>query len=66
MNEVSFPLMIVVAIILLSQSIFLFTDARKKGHNYWFWGLIGLIQAPVPILVYLIFFRKIWKKKKLN
>lgn len=63
MNEVSFPLMIVVAIILLSQSIFLFTDARKKGHNYWFWGLIGLIQAPVPILVYLIFFRKIWKKK---
>lgn len=55
-------LIIVVAVILLSQSIYLFIDARKHGHNYWLWGIIGLIQAPMPLLFYLIFARKIWKK----
>jgi hypothetical protein len=57
-------MLIVVAAILLSQSIFLFTDARKHGHNYWLWGILGLIQAPFPMLVYLIFARKIFKSDK--
>jgi hypothetical protein len=55
-------MLIVVAAILLSQSIFLFTNARKHGHNYWLWGILGLIQAPFPMLVYLIFARKIFKR----
>ncbi|MBU8880047.1 sigma-Y antisigma factor component [Bacillus sp. FJAT-29790] len=62
-NEISPHLLIIVAIILISQSIFLFTNARKHGHNYWLWGIVGLIQAPMPTLVYLIFVRKIWRKK---
>jgi NADH:ubiquinone oxidoreductase subunit 6 (subunit J) len=49
-------------VVLLTQSIFLFVDARKHGHNYWLWGILGLIQAPVPLLVYLLTFRKIWKR----
>lgn len=52
-----------VAVILLSQSIFLFLDARKRGHNYWLWGIIGLIQAPMPLLIYLLFVRRIFQKK---
>ncbi|WNS76734.1 sigma-Y antisigma factor component [Bacillus sp. DTU_2020_1000418_1_SI_GHA_SEK_038] len=63
-EEVSLPLLIVVAVILISQSTFLFTNARKHGHNYWLWGILGLIQAPVPTLVYLLFVRKLWRKKK--
>ncbi|UII56842.1 sigma-Y antisigma factor component [Cytobacillus spongiae] len=62
-EEISLPLLIVVAIILICQSIFLFMDARKHGHNYWFWGIIALIQAPMPTIVYLIFVRKIWQNK---
>ncbi|EWG12433.1 hypothetical protein [Cytobacillus firmus] len=61
-EEISFPLLIIVGVILISQSMFLFLDARKHGHNYWLWGIIGLIQAPMPTLFYLIFVRKIWQK----
>ncbi|MEQ2529616.1 sigma-Y antisigma factor component [Bacillaceae bacterium CLA-AA-H227] len=63
MNEqISLPLVFMIGVILISQSIFLFINARKYGHNYWFWGTIGLIQAPMPTLFYLLFARKIWKK----
>ncbi|MDZ5470166.1 sigma-Y antisigma factor component [Bacillus sp. 31A1R] len=61
-EEVSLPLLIIVGIILLSQSLFLFIHARKHGHNFWLWGIIGLIQVPMPLLFYLLFVRKIWKK----
>ncbi|WP_079507860.1 sigma-Y antisigma factor component [Mesobacillus jeotgali] len=67
MNEELSPFMLaVVATILLSQSIFLFTNARKHGHNHWLWGILGMIQAPMPLLVYLLFIRKVWRKKKGN
>ncbi|MFF2446290.1 sigma-Y antisigma factor component [Neobacillus sp. NPDC058068] len=59
-------LIIIVAAILLMQSIYLFLDARKRSHNYWFWGIVGLIQAPMPTLFYLIFIRKIFHKKAGN
>lgn len=62
-EEISLPLLIIVGIILIAQSTFLFLDARKHGHNYWLWGIIGIIQAPMPTLFYLIFVRKIWQKK---
>ncbi|MFE4522097.1 sigma-Y antisigma factor component [Cytobacillus firmus] len=62
-EEISLPLLIIVGVILIAQSMFLFLDARKHGHNYWLWGIIGLIQAPMPALFYLIFVRKIWQKK---
>ncbi|MCM3178736.1 sigma-Y antisigma factor component [Cytobacillus horneckiae] len=52
------------AIILISQSLFLFVNARKHGHNYWLWGILGLIQAPMPTLFYLLFARKLWRSKK--
>ncbi|QOR67359.1 sigma-Y antisigma factor component [Cytobacillus suaedae] len=53
-----------VALILIAQSTWLFLDARKRGHNYWLWGIVGLIQAPMPSLFYLLFVRKIFKTKK--
>jgi hypothetical protein len=62
-NELSPTVIIIVAAILLLQSIFLFLDARKRNHNYWLWGIVGLIQAPMPTLFYLLFIRKIFRKR---
>ena len=62
-NELSPTLIIFVAAILLMQSIYLFLDARKHNHNYWLWGIVGLIQAPMPTLFYLFFIRKIFRKR---
>lgn len=62
-DEISLLGMIAVAIILLTQSFYLFWSARKHNHNYWLWGIVGLIQAPMPTLFYLIFVRKIFRKK---
>jgi hypothetical protein len=61
-GELTLPVIILVAVILLLQSLYLFLDARKRNYNYWFWGIVGLIQAPMPTLFYLIFIRKIFKK----
>ncbi|MCM3690314.1 sigma-Y antisigma factor component [Neobacillus niacini] len=62
-NELSPTVIIIVATILLLQSIYLFLDARKRNHNYWLWGIVGLIQAPMPTLFYLVFIRKIFRKR---
>lgn len=62
-NELSPTVIVLVAAVLLLQSIFLFLDARKRNHNYWLWGIVGLIQAPMPTLFYLLFVRKIFRKK---
>ncbi len=61
-GQISLPLIFLLGVILISQSVFLFLNARKYGHNYWLWGVIGLIQAPMPTLFYFLFARKIWKK----
>nr|WP_309098969.1 sigmaY antisigma factor component [Fredinandcohnia onubensis] len=63
MNTNDTLLFIVAVIILLIQSFWLFLDARKRGHNYWFWGIWGLIQTPLPLIFYLIFARKIYRRK---
>jgi ABC-type multidrug transport system permease subunit len=62
-GELTLPIIIMVVLILLFQSIFLFLDARKRNLNYWLWGILGLIQAPMPTLFYLVFVRKIFVKR---
>lgn len=62
-DNLTFTQIIIVVGILLSQSLYLFFDARKRNFNYWLWGIVGLIQAPMPVLFYLIFVRKIFQKK---
>lgn len=41
-----------IAIVLISQSTWLFLDAGKRGGLKWFWGIWGLISFPLPLLVY--------------
>ncbi|CAH0220010.1 Negative regulatory protein YxlD [Peribacillus sp. Bi96] len=63
MSNLKIFALIVCGLILLAQSIFLFIDARKNGFNHWMWGILGLIQAPFPLIFYLIV-KKIRKKEE--
>lgn len=72
MNEVHMDTLpwwgwLLVAAILFSQSTWLFLDARKRGSNCWFWGIWGIIQAPGPLIVYLLVVRNVhrrWLRKR--
>lgn len=69
--KLSFWFWVIVAAILLTQSTWLFLDARKRDSMPWFWGIWGLIQFPLPTIFYWIIVRmelfgriKEWKKLK--
>ncbi|MGO4497731.1 sigmaY antisigma factor component [Paenibacillus sp. 2RAB27] len=52
-----------IALIILVQSTWLYVDSRRRGARHpWFWGIWGIIQAPVPTIVYLFAVRKIHRK----
>lgn len=55
---------IALAIVMLTQSTWLFLDARRHSRYPWFWGIWGLIQCPLPLVLYLLIVRKdLWKNK---
>lgn len=56
-------LCVLIALILICQGSWMFWDARKRGHNAWLWGFLGLTQFPMYLIIYLIFVRKIVKRK---
>jgi hypothetical protein len=64
LTDIPFYGWIALAVIIFSQSIFLFTDARKRTPHYWIWGIWGLTTTPVPFILYMIFVRKIFKRKE--
>ncbi|SDB83788.1 hypothetical protein [Shouchella lonarensis] len=49
---------VVIPLLLLAQGVWLFMDASKHGRHPWLWGVLGLVQLPLPILVYYFFVRK--------
>lgn len=49
--------------IMLTQSILLFMDAKKKGAYAWFWGIWGLIQFPLPTVFYYFIVIRPYRKK---
>ncbi|PGM56845.1 transcriptional regulator [Bacillus sp. AFS053548] len=58
-------ILILVFIILITQSITLFTKAKKRNRSAWLWGLLGMIQFPWPsVFFYFLVVRK--DRKKLN
>ncbi|MFK3959997.1 transcriptional regulator [Guptibacillus hwajinpoensis] len=52
----------ILILLLLTQSMLLFIDAKKKGSYPWVWGIWGLIQLPMPTLFYLLFV--VWPYKR--
>lgn len=63
LSSISPWLAILLALTLICQGSWMFWDARKRGHNAWLWGFLGLIQFPTYLVIYLIFVRKIFKRK---
>ncbi|MCD1260041.1 sigmaY antisigma factor component [Paenibacillus athensensis] len=57
-------LWIALGILMLAQSTLLFLDAQRQGRRYWFWGLWGLIQFPLPSLVYLLTVRRAHRRRE--
>ena len=51
-----------IAILLSSQAVLLFRDAKKTGRNPWVWGGAGLVQFPLPAIAYFILNRRNQKK----
>lgn len=47
-----FPLL---GLILLAQGLYIFKKAKKKGFNHWLWGFIGLLNAPLALIYFLIY-----------
>ena len=46
--------LVLLAVALFSQGMWLFLDARKHGLNRWLWGILGLLNFPSSLLVYLL------------
>ena len=63
-SDVPLPLWAALAAVLLTQSIWLFLDARKRESYPWVWGIWGLVQFPLPTIVYLIVVRKVLRKRR--
>ncbi len=63
LSTIPVSLWILVAFILLCQGSWMFWDAKKRGHNAWLWGGLGLIQFPTYLIIYLIFVRKVFKRR---
>lgn len=40
------------AIVVLTQGIYIFQDAQKRGAKAWLWGLYGLTSVPTAFIVY--------------
>ncbi len=63
MKTMAWWLYIIIAVLLFSQALWIFFDARKRGENPWLWGLLGLLNVPSSLIVYLLVTRR---KRKSN
>lgn len=54
---------VLLALVMITQSTWLFIDARKRDKMPWFWGIWGLIQFPMPLIFYFIFVRSGWFRR---
>lgn len=66
LKEVPLYVWLILPPILLFQGTWMFLDARKHDANPWFWGIWGMINTPTPLLLYLVFVRKIGFRKRRN
>lgn len=55
---------ILLAVVLLIQGTWIFNDAGKRSMNRWLWGLLGLLNTPTNLIVYLIVSRTILGTKR--
>lgn len=64
MNK-EFIMIAIVLVVLIIQGTFIFRDSlRNKIPNPWIWGLIGLMNIPSSLIIYLIYKRFYLKRRK--
>lgn len=54
---------VLIAMILLIQSSILYIQAKKIGKAPWLWGILGLVQFPVPSIIFMILWKTVWKRR---
>ncbi|MBG9770753.1 sigma Y negative regulator YxlD [Bacillus vallismortis] len=64
MSQTEMIVAVAACLILLAQGIFLFIDAKKRDRLAWVWGIVGLIQAPMPLICYYFFVIRPDRKKR--
>ncbi|AEP88828.1 transcriptional regulator [Bacillus spizizenii] len=64
MTQSEIVVAVVAYLIVLAQGIFLFIDAKKRDRLAWVWGIVGLIQAPIPLVCYYFFVIRPDRKKR--
>ncbi|WP_336771427.1 hypothetical protein [Paenibacillus sp. MMO-58] len=54
MDKMKLAVMGIVFLLLLCQSSWLYSDARKRSRSRypWIWAIWGLIQFPLPLIFY--------------
>jgi hypothetical protein len=63
-NGIQYYLLIfLLPIVLITQATWIFRDAQKRGENKWLWGLLGLLNVPTNLIIYLLVTRKFIKTK---
>lgn len=62
----SIPLwvLMLLAVLLIAQSLFLFFHSRNNDQWKWFWGIWGCMQVPTPIIAYFLWTK--WLQPKLR
>ncbi|HBR29676.1 MAG TPA: sigmaY antisigma factor component [Firmicutes bacterium] len=58
MKSMEWWVYLLLAILLFSQALWIFVDARKRGENAWLWGLLGLLNVPSSLIIYLLVTRR--------
>ena len=61
--ELSIFAWVCIAVMLFTQGTWLFYDARKMQFHPWFWGILGLLTVPTPLVIYLVITRVVMKKR---
>ena len=51
-------LYVLLGAVLLTQATWIFIDAKKRGEMAWLWGLLGLLNVPTSLIVYLLVTRR--------
>ncbi|AEP92930.1 conserved domain protein [Bacillus subtilis subsp. subtilis str. RO-NN-1] len=64
MTQTEIVITVAACLIVLAQGIFLFIDAKKRNRMAWVWGIVGLIQAPMPLICYYFFVIRPDQKKR--
>lgn len=60
---IAFVILFIILLLWLGQSLWIYLDARNRNNRFAvLWGILGLFNCPIPLIVYLIVTRGNEKK----